>query len=505
MPSFIIRRSETFWAFVVFLMFCNVIPLPTAAGNGEAEQNYQRFLAIYRQDRPIKAELQNALSFLETANLLAPNTYKYVFSLGALNNALERWEEASRWLEKAQSLVSTEQQRHQIQTELEYCQIQMAKLRVSRWGGPGVSISFIMKGFTTVEMDKSTIDKLPQRFPVINIGDSPRPLEDTIKRMLHGMDIQMMVKDVFVIVGVEDDTPPEVHYERGIKDFYKYFRDQYFEDPPRSLLVVLISPRPHALVEATKRLYSEVGLTVYAPFLGYYNPADNLIMATGGSTGYGTLLHEMIHALIKADFPQAPSWLNEGLASLYERTQWTPTRLNTLPNWRMDRMREENVPSLQALARQAKGIGLHSHGIAEIRLLLLFMDQLQMVDDLYRMAKLKGPAFSLEKAIIEFGLNEDDWRSFVKNMFRDYRAEITRNRGALSNPDEVRFLQQALNDILDANLEVDGIWGPSTQEKLVEFQRRFQLKPDGIPGPRTMAELKRRYTLSRVKLLENTT
>jgi len=479
-----------------------MIPLPTAAENAEAEQNYQRFLAIYRQEWPTRAELENALSFLETANLLAPNTYKYVFSLGALNNTLKHWEEASRWLEKAQSLASTEQQRHHIQTELEYCQIQLAKLRVSRWGGPGVSISFIMKR-GTVEMDKSTVDKLPRRLPVINIEDSPRSLEDTVKRLLHGMDVQAMGKDVFVIVGVEDDTPPDVHYERGIRDFYTYFRNQYFEDPPRRWLVVLISPRPHALVEATKHLYAEVGLPVYAPFLGYYNPADNLIMATGGSTGYGTLLHEMIHALIEADFPQAPPWLNEGLASLYERTQWTPTRLNALPNWRMDRMREEDIPPLGALARQAKGIGLHSHEIAEIRLLLLYMDQRQLVDDLYRMAKREGPAFSLEKAILELRLDENDWRSFVKDTFRDYRAEMARNRGALSNPDEVRFLQQALNHILDANLGVDGIWGPSTSEKLVEFQRRFQLEPDGIPGPQTMAELKRRYTLSRVKLLED--
>ncbi|WP_456386711.1 peptidoglycan-binding domain-containing protein [Desulfolithobacter sp.] len=245
-----------------------------------------------------------------------------------------------------------------------------------------------------------------------------------------------------------------------------------------------------------------MGLPLYAPFLGYYNPADNLIMATGGRTGYGTLLHEMIHALIEADFPQAPPWLNEGLASLYERTQWTPARLNTLPNWRMDRMREDNIPSLQVLAGKAKEIGLHSNENAEIRLLLLFLDQRQLVDDLYRMAKEEGSSFSLEEALPAMGVNEKDWRLFVKNTFRDYRAELARDRGALSNPDEVRFLQQALNQILGAHLKVDGIWGPSSREKLVRFQKMAGLKPDGIPGPRTMAELKRRYMLNLVEQLE---
>lgn len=501
MLSLLIHRWGIFLACVMFFASCPGILVSVIAEDGEAEQNYQRFLAIYRQERPTKAELRKALDYLESANLLAPDTYKYVFSMGALNNTLGRWEEASRWLEKARSLASTDQQRHYIQTEFEYCQVQLAKLRVSRWASPGVSISFIMKR-GTVEMDQSNIDKLPQRLPVISIGDSSRPLEDTLRRMLRGMDVKMVGKDVFLVVGVEDDISPEVHYERGIKDFYNYFRNQYFEDLPRRLLVVLISSRPHVLVEATRKLYPQVGLPLYAPFLGYYNPADNLIMTTGGRTGYGTLLHEMIHALIEADFPQAPPWLNEGLASLYERTQWTSARLNTLPNWRMDRMREDNIPSLQVLAGKAKEIGLHSNEIAEIRLLLLFLDQRQLVDDLYRMAKEKGSSFSLEEALSALGVNEEDWRLFVKNTFRDYSAELAQDRGALSNPDEVRFFQQALNQVLGANLKVDGIWGPSSREKLVEFQTMAQLEPDGIPGPRTMAELKRRYTLTQVKQLE---
>lgn len=502
MTRFPIRHCSAFLAGVMLFAICTMIALSASAQNDEAEQNYKQFLAIYRQDRPTKAELQNGLSFLETANLLAPNTYKYVFSLGALNSTLARWEEASRWLEKAMSLTSTEQQRLDIQAELEYCRVQLSKLRVSRWGGPGLSVSFIMKR-GTIEMDQTTIEKLPHRLPVVNFGDSPLPLEEAIKSKLDGMGVQLLPKDVFLVVGLEDSTPPEVHYEKGIKDFYQYFRNQYFEELPDRLVVVIISSQPHVLVEATRRLYPEVGLPVYAPFLGYYNPADNLIMATAGRAGYGTLLHEMIHALIEADFPQAPPWFNEGLASLYERTQWTTTRLNALPNWRMDEMREENVRSLRALAQQAEGIGLHSHEIAEIRLLLLFMDQRQQVDDLYSLMKRKGSTFSLEEAILELGLNEDDWRSFVKNTFRDYRAEMTRNRGALSNPDEVRFVQQALNHILDANLKVDGIWGPTTKERLVDFQRRFHLNPDGIPGRQTMTELKRQYTLVRVKSLEN--
>ena len=34
--------------------------------------------------------------------------------------------------------------------------------------------------------------------------------------------------------------------------------------------------------------------------------------------GLGTLTHELVHPLIEADFPSAPTWLNEGIATWYQ-------------------------------------------------------------------------------------------------------------------------------------------------------------------------------------------
>ena len=36
-------------------------------------------------------------------------------------------------------------------------------------------------------------------------------------------------------------------------------------------------------------------------------------------TGGGTLVHEIVHPFIAANFPECPAWFNEGLASLYEQ------------------------------------------------------------------------------------------------------------------------------------------------------------------------------------------
>jgi len=51
---------------------------------------------------------------------------------------------------------------------------------------------------------------------------------------------------------------------------------------------------------------------------GYYSPCERALVTNVGY-GYGTLVHEMVHAFMDANFPETPVWFNEGLASLYEQ------------------------------------------------------------------------------------------------------------------------------------------------------------------------------------------
>jgi len=56
---------------------------------------------------------------------------------------------------------------------------------------------------------------------------------------------------------------------------------------------------------------------------------------------------------------------------------------------------------------------------------------------------------------------------------------------------DVRAVQDVLNFHVRrlAPLKVDGIFGPATHARVVEFQKSNQLKPDGIVGPNTMPKL----------------
>ncbi len=54
------------------------------------------------------------------------------------------------------------------------------------------------------------------------------------------------------------------------------------------------------------------------------------------STGGGTLVHEIVHPFMRANFPKCPAWFNEGLASLYEQSAERNGRICGLINWRYD-------------------------------------------------------------------------------------------------------------------------------------------------------------------------
>ncbi len=60
------------------------------------------------------------------------------------------------------------------------------------------------------------------------------------------------------------------------------------------------------------------------------------------SNGARTLAHEVTHPLLEADFPEAPLWLQEGIASLYEAPELSHddagAEIHGVKNWRLPRL-----------------------------------------------------------------------------------------------------------------------------------------------------------------------
>lgn len=145
----------------------------------------------------------------------------------------------------------------------------------------------------------------------------------------------VLVEPPFVVLG--DEPPAEVQRRasRTIHWSVKRLKQTYFQADPTRIIDVYLFGGPESYERHTREIFGEEPDTPY----GYYSPRHAaLIMniATGG----GTLVHEIVHPFMAANFPACPAWFNEGLASLYEQCGEEQGAIVGYPNWRL--------PGLQA-------------------------------------------------------------------------------------------------------------------------------------------------------------
>jgi len=77
-------------------------------------------------------------------------------------------------------------------------------------------------------------------------------------------------------------------------------------------------------------------ISIYGFFL-----SDERLLVMNVGPGLGTLTHELVHPILRADFPRAPTWIDEGIASLYEAPVIAkPGSIRGIKNWRLPRLRK---------------------------------------------------------------------------------------------------------------------------------------------------------------------
>ena len=78
--------------------------------------------------------------------------------------------------------------------------------------------------------------------------------------------------------------------------------------------------------------------------------STNRVIPQLGSPGGGTLVHEIVHPFMRANFPACPAWFNEGLASLYEQSAEKDGHIRGLINWRYTAL-EKAVKDLEGASK----------------------------------------------------------------------------------------------------------------------------------------------------------
>ncbi|WP_434427286.1 hypothetical protein [Nannocystis pusilla] len=161
---------------------------------------------------------------------------------------------------------------------------------------------------------------------------------DALRERHVGRGFTVLVEPPFVVIGDEPPADVQRRADRTIHWSVLRLKQDYFaRDPARIIDVYLFADRA-SYGRNTRELFGEEPDTPY----GYYSPRHAALIMNIG-TGGGTLVHEIVHPFMAANFPACPAWFNEGLASLYEQCGEHGGRIVGYPNWRL--------PQLQAAIR----------------------------------------------------------------------------------------------------------------------------------------------------------
>jgi hypothetical protein len=156
------------------------------------------------------------------------------------------------------------------------------------------------------------------------------------KEELGPKTVTSVVSDVFVVIG-----PPGWQggqFERSVslmkRSIAGYLNNRFGKKPAEAISVYLF-PNGQTYEAFCTRRYDAPCIAHF----GFYHPGDRYMVMNIG-LGLGTLTHEIVHPLVEADFPQAPTWINEGIASVFEQPiLGEPGEIHGGKNWRHPRLK----------------------------------------------------------------------------------------------------------------------------------------------------------------------
>ncbi|SHO47838.1 hypothetical protein [Desulfopila aestuarii] len=117
-----------------------------------------------------------------------------------------------------------------------------------------------------------------------------------------------------------------------LEKYLDFLEQQYGISLPGSYVTVYMVPYSEELVDLALELH---GLKVSRATFGYSFRDDmSVLVAIPDGFQIGTIMHEFFHLAIRSHFGDAPQWLDEGMASLYEVAKFDGNSVIGLPNWR---------------------------------------------------------------------------------------------------------------------------------------------------------------------------
>jgi hypothetical protein len=242
-----------------------------------------------------------------------------------------------------------------------------------------------------------------------------------------GRECQIVVHAPFVLAGDLSQEELDNWYAHTIGPASRAMASCYFPTMPDKPITVLLFSGEEPYVHYARELFNEEGISIY----GYYK-RRNRVLLMNISTGGGTLVHELTHALVDFDLPDMPDWLNEGIASLHEQChiREDESGIDGLENWRLPGLQEaiqrQRLRSLESLAGdddfRTTNVGLN---YAQARYFVLYLQRQGLLEDFVRRLRrnLKDDPLALETVLATFP--NKSWAE-IDAAFQQWALELKR-------------------------------------------------------------------------------
>jgi hypothetical protein len=253
-----------------------------------------------------------------------------------------------------------------------------------------------------------------------------------LKKRLPSRDFSIVVQRPFVVIGDEPEPVVKERAEGTIKWAVEKLKQDLFAEDPKEILDIWLFKDAASYQKHARLLFNDNPSTPY----GYYSRSHKaLIMniATGG----GTLVHEIVHPFVEANFPSCPPWLNEGLGSLYEHCGEEDGHIRGFVNWRLPGLQKAiNAGELGSfkdlMAMDVSAFYSDSSGVnyAQSRYLCYYLQQRGLLFTFYKQfharQKTDPTGYQTLKSILrepDMDLFQRKWEKYVLNLTEEFTLQ----------------------------------------------------------------------------------
>lgn len=233
----------------------------------------------------------------------------------------------------------------------------------------------------------------------------------------------VLAEPPFVVVGDGHPQRVEIHARKTVRWAVEKLEAAYFDRGPDELITIWLFETSESYERHALELFEDEPDTPY----GYYSSTHRALVMNIG-TGGGTLVHEIVHPYMDANFPACPTWFNEGLASLYEQSAERDGEIIGLTNWRLaglqDALAAKTVPSFVELCESGEGFYTADRGsnYAQARYLCYWLQEHALLRRYYQEFRARAAEDPSGYATLTMlvGPDMDDfrtrWETFVTGL-----------------------------------------------------------------------------------------